>query len=112
MGKLIEDSTLRDRVSVFKDRYEAGRLIGEKLMNYQGTDSMILAIPSGGVPVAVEVAKKLNVPMDVIIVRKLQIPDNPEAGFGAMGPDGEVIFNEELLEHLRLSRNDIAAALR
>jgi len=67
----------------------------------------VLAVPAGGVPVALEIARKLNLPLDLIIVRKVQIPGNTEAGFGAVGPDGEVIFNQDLLKRLRLTEETI-----
>jgi predicted phosphoribosyltransferase len=106
-GLLIEDISLHDRIRVFKDRKQAGIYLAEKLLAYRGTDSIILSIPSGGVPVAREVAVLLHLPMDLIIVRKIQIPFNPEAGFGAMGPSGEIVFNDSLLKHLNLSKEEI-----
>jgi putative phosphoribosyl transferase len=107
MGSLVEDQTLRDKINVFRDRAEAGRKLGEKLESFRGSDGLILAIPSGGVPVAMEIARMVSLPLDVIIVRKLQIPFEPEAGFGALGPEGEVIFNDNLLKQLRLSDEEI-----
>ena len=107
MNRLIEDTSLRDRVHVFSDRNEAGRLLARKLTPYKESDSMIFGIPSGGVPVASEIAKALSLPLDLIIVRKIQIPYNPEAGFGAVGPDGRVIFNEILLNRLNLTDDEI-----
>jgi len=105
--KLKEDPLLRDMVSVFKDRREAGKRLAEYLVGYRDTDGIVLALPSGGVPVATEIASALDLPLDLLIVRKLQIPDNPEAGFGAMGPDGEVLLNEGLMKHLRLTAEEI-----
>lgn len=107
MGNLIEEVSLRDKLYIFENRQEAGQLLAEKLLEYKGSDGIVLAIPSGGVPVAKEIAKKLYLPMDLIIVRKIQIPYNPEAGFGAMGPDGEIILNEKLLKQLRLTKEEI-----
>ena len=107
MGKLIEDRSLRDKLFVFKDRKEAGMLLAKSLSGYKGTGSIVLAIPSGGVSVAVEIAKALMLSLDVAIVRKIQIPFNTEAGFGAVEPDGNVIFNEELLMRLDLSEEQI-----
>jgi putative phosphoribosyl transferase len=107
MGSLVEDQTLRDKINVFRDRAEAGRKLREKLESFRGSDGLILAIPSGGVPVAMEIARMVSLPLDVIIVRKLQIPFEPEAGFGALGPEGEVIFNDNLLKQLRLSDEEI-----
>lgn len=107
MGKLIEEISLRDKPYVFEDRNEAGRLLAEKLIEYKGSVSIVFAIPSGGVPIAVEIANGLDLPMDLIIVRKIQIPYNPEAGFGAMGPEGEIILNERLLNLLRLTEDEV-----
>jgi len=106
--KLKEDPLLRDMVSVFKDRREAGKRLAEYLVGYRDTDGIVLALPSGGVPVATEIASALDLPLDLLIVRKLQIPDNPEAGFGAMGPDGEVLLNEGLMKHLSLTDEQIS----
>lgn len=110
MGQLIENSSLRDKLYIFQDRKEAGRYLAQELHKYKGSKAIaiVLGIPSGGVPVASEIARRLTLPMDLIIVRKIQIPYNPEAGFGAMGPDGEVIFNEKLLRQLNLTEKEIA----
>ena len=108
MGRLIENADLRNKFYVFKDRSDAGNLLAEKLENYAFSTTLVLAIPAGGVPVAYELSKNLGLDMDIVIVRKIQIPGNPEAGFGAMGPDGEVIFNEGFMRSLRLSKDEIA----
>jgi putative phosphoribosyl transferase len=112
MGKLSEDRSLRDKTGVFKDRNDAGRFLGKMLSAYAVQDGIILAIPSGGVPVAVEIAGLISLPLDLIVVRKLQIPFEPEAGFGALGPEGEVIFNEGLLKQLRLSKEQVDEAIK
>ncbi len=112
MGEFVQDSALRDRRHVFEDRADAGKLLAGRLTQYEGTDALILGIPAGGVPVAAEMAKALAMPLDIIIVRKFQIPFNPEAGFGAMGPDGEVILNEELLSQLALTEEAIRVQVR
>ncbi|MDP2754589.1 MAG: phosphoribosyltransferase family protein [Nitrospirota bacterium] len=97
---------------VFEDRKEAGRLLAENLIKYKGSDSIVFGIPSGGVPIASEIANALNLPMDLIIVRMIQIPYNPEAGFGAMGPDGGIILNEILLDQLRLTEDEIKTQIK
>ncbi len=109
MGTLIEDTVLRDKIHVFQDRLEAGKLLSKRLLEYKGPESIVLAIPSGGVPVAAQVALVLDLPLDLIIVRKIQIPYNPEAGFGAVTPDGEVIINEDLLYRLGLADEEVKA---
>ncbi len=107
MGRLIEEVSLRNKLHVFEDRTEAGSLLAGKLVQYRDSGGIVLGIPSGGVPVAREIAVTLHLPMDLLIVRKLQIPYNPEAGFGAMGPDGEIILNEGLLAGLGLTEDEI-----
>ena len=107
MANLNEDRSLRDKVYVFKDRKEAGRLLAQKLSGYKDVNGIVLGIPSGGVPVAAEIAKVLGLPLDVIIVRKIQLPDNTEAGFGAVGPDGEALLNMNLISQLRLTEEEV-----
>ena len=111
MGILVQEVSLRDKLHVFEDRNEAGRLLAEKLTGYRNSDAMILGIPSGGVPIASEIASALDLPMDLIIARKIQIPYNPEAGFGAVGPQGEVILNERLLSRLSLTEKEMKAQI-
>jgi putative phosphoribosyl transferase len=105
--KLIEKREMRNGYHVFRDRRHAGLYLARELTAYRETDSILLAIPSGGVPVAFEISKALRIPMEVIVVRKLQIPLNPEAGFGAMGPDGDMILNEGLMSHLDLTEEEV-----
>ncbi len=107
MEIIIEEKTLHNEVFVFKNRHDAGKRLAEKLVQYKDTNSIILPIPSGGIPVGKELAKSLNLPFDLIIVRKLQIPWNPEAGFGAINLDGDMILNEQILDSLSLSQKDI-----
>ena len=108
---LREYTRYRNRVHVFKDRRDAGRLLGEMLAKYQDAGTLVLALPSGGVPVGVEVAKALNAALDLLIVRKIQVPDNPEAGFGAVSPDGAKIINEGFLAMLSLSNGAVEAQI-
>jgi putative phosphoribosyl transferase len=107
MGELFEDRALRNRTCVFKDRTGAGRLLAKRISSFVTPDSLVLAIPAGGIPVALEVARELKLPLDLMIVRKIQIPGNTEAGFGAVGPDGEVVFNDDLLSRLHLTEEEI-----
>jgi len=109
MGKLIEEPSLKNRSQVFVDRAHAGRLLAERLLHYRGQSVHLFAIPAGGVPVAAEIARRLELPLELIIVRKIQLPYTTEAGFGALNPAGEAIFNEGLLERITLSKEDIAA---
>ena len=77
---------------MFKDRKDAGTKLGEALVEYSGADTMVLAIPRGGVEIGFEVAKALGAPLSLIIARKLPFPDNPESGFGAVAEDGSTWF--------------------
>jgi predicted phosphoribosyltransferase len=112
MGKLLEDPALRDRVYVFKDRAGAGRLLADRLSGYRGKEVRLFAIPAGGVPVAAEIARSLKVPLDLVIVRKIQLPWTTEAGFGALNPAGEAVFNQDLIERFHLSSQDIDAQIK
>lgn len=76
--------------AIFKDRLEAGRKLGQKLKELRLKNVVVVAIPSGGVPVGKEVAKVLNSPLDLVVVRKIQFPWTTEAGFGAVAADGTV----------------------
>lgn len=105
--RLITEDALRDKVYVFEDRTDAGRQLARKLRDHIRTTALVLAIPSGGVPVATEIADYLNLQLDLLLVRKVQIPWNTEAGFGAVDPDGEVIFNDGLLTSLNLNKDEI-----
>ena len=107
MRNLVEDKNLRNKRYVFQDRAAAGRKLSQRLLDFHHPDVLVLAIPSGGVPVAVEMRKGWPFQFDLLIVRKVQIPWDTEAGFGAVNLDGEVILNEELLRSLRLSQDVI-----
>jgi len=111
-AKIIEEPALRERLHVFRDRFQAGSLLAQKLREYCGKENVIvLAIPAGGVPVGYMVARELGVPMDVVIVRKAQMPWSTEAGFGAVTWDGETVLNEPLVEQLGLTREEIEASI-
>jgi len=111
MQGLIEEASFRNRSYLFPDRTAAGRLLAQKLGVYKGASGVVLAIPAGGVPVAADVARFLQLPLDLIIVRKVQIPWNTEAGFGALAPDGQVLFNESLIRALDLDQEQVNAQL-
>lgn len=93
----------------YEDRHEAGLLLAERLLRYKESNAVILAIPNGGVAVAAPMAKRLACPLHLIVVRKLQIPDNPEAGFGAVASDGTLLLNDPLVKRLGLSETIIAS---
>ena len=85
ISNLIEESAYRNRELVFKDRLHAGKLLADKLRPIVAKEKVqVPAIPAGGVPVGYVLAEKLEIPFDVVVVRKIQIPWNAEAGFGAV----------------------------
>lgn len=92
---------------IFRDRRDAGKRLAERLKGLKSQNPLVLAIPRGGVPVGCEISKALHAPFDLIIPRKLPIPYNPEAGFGAVTPEGTVVLNEELVKQLGLQRWEI-----
>ncbi|MBN1153120.1 MAG: phosphoribosyltransferase [Dehalococcoidia bacterium] len=91
----------------FRDRADAGRQLAEALRPYASAETVVLAVPRGGVPVAIEVARRFNAPLDVVVTRKIPIPGNPEAGYGAVAEDGEVFLNQPLVAQLGLSQRQI-----
>jgi putative phosphoribosyl transferase len=109
MGKLLDDPVLRNRTYVFADRAAAGKKLARMLQDYQGMPLRLFAIPAGGVPVAAEIARAFKVPLDLVIVRKIQLPWTTEAGFGALDPEGAPLFNEALLSRMPLTPEQIAA---
>src|SRR3990167_898993 len=89
----------------FLDRYQAGKMLAEQLKSYaKKPDVIVLALPRGGVPVAYEVAKKLSVPLEVFIVRKLGVPGHEELAMGAIATGGVVVFNDEIVDNLTISQ--------
>ncbi len=87
----------------FRDRREGGRLLAGKLTaDANRPDVLVLALPRGGVPVAYEVARALQAPLDVFLVRKLGVPGHEELAMGALATDGVPILNEEVVEALRI----------
>jgi putative phosphoribosyl transferase len=96
----------------FKNRSEAGRLLASRLSNYANrSDVLVLALPRGGVPVAFEVAKALNAPLDLILVRKLGVPGQRELALGAIASGGVLVLNKEVIELLRITPEIINSAL-
>jgi putative phosphoribosyl transferase len=92
---------------LFKNRYDAGRQLAAKLDEYSGQPVVVLAIPNGGVPMGMEVALTLEADFDLIIARKIPLPLDPEAGFGAVADDGTVILNDEVVKKVGLTQQQI-----
>jgi putative phosphoribosyl transferase len=91
----------------FEDRVDAGKQLAEALKGYRSENMIILALPRGGVPVGAEVAQALNVPLDVLVVRKLGVPGQDELAMGAIGPSGVVVMNEEVIGLLQIAPETI-----
>ena len=92
----------------FTDRREAGRLLAAELTKYSGRDDVVvLGLPRGGVPVAWEVARGLRAPLDVLMVRKLGAPGQPELAIGAIGEGGVRVLNAGLIRGLMIAARDI-----
>lgn len=84
----------------FKDREDAGRRLAVRLARYGDEAPVILALPRGGVPVAYEISRSLNAPLDVFIARKLGAPGQPELGIGAVAQGGTRVLNERIVQQL------------
>ena len=97
-----------DDVQLFHDRADAGRRLAQHLDSFRDQDVVVLGLPRGGVPVAFEVAKALRAPLDVLVVRKLRVPFQPELAFGAIGEGGVRVINDAVLEHTELTPAEIA----
>jgi putative phosphoribosyl transferase len=91
----------------FFDRTEAGRRLGRRLESLRGEDVVVLGLPRGGVPVAFEVARALAAPLDVIVVRKLGVPYQPELAVGAIGEGGVRVINERVSRDARLTTAEL-----
>ena len=92
---------------LFVDRADAGRQLARRLLYLRGTDAVVVALPRGGVPVAAEVARELRAPLDVIVVRKLGVPFQPECGFGAIGEGGATVIDDDVVRQARLTQQAI-----
>lgn len=99
---------------MFKDRAEAGRELAARLVALGLHDPVVLALPRGGVPVAAQVAKALDAPLDLIIVRKVGAPGNPELAVAAIvdGDPPDIVLNREIVEAYRLDDAELAALVR
>jgi putative phosphoribosyl transferase len=92
----------------FKDRREGGKRLAEHLSDYANrNDVIVIGLPRGGVPVADEIAKKLNAPLDVFLVRKIGVPGQEELAMGAIASGGGRVLNSNIVESLKISEDDI-----
>ena len=96
-------------VRPFANREEAGTALAALLVGRRDPDPVVVALPRGGVPVAAVVAVALGAPLDVIVVRKLGVPSQPELAMGAIGEGGTRVLNDEVISALRIPETDLAA---
>jgi putative phosphoribosyl transferase len=94
---------------IFADRADAGQQLAALLVHLEGERAVVLGLPRGGVPVAREVAVALGAPLDVIVVRKLGVPAQPELAMGAVGEDGVFVINPEVVRQTGVSAAEVAA---
>ena len=99
---------------MFTDRRQAGRELGAALAAFELSDPVVLALPRGGVPVGVELASALNAPLDLVIVRKVGAPGNPELAVAAIvdGDPPDVVLNREIVEAYALGNSDLAGLIK
>ena len=94
----------------FQSRDEAGRILAAKLMKYSNRpETIVLALPRGGVPIGYEIARALNLPLDVMIVRKLGVPGHEELAMGAIASGGVRVLNRSVIESLRIPSDSLEA---
>src|SRR5579862_8942474 len=94
----------------FLDRYDAGRQLASRLSEYADQpNTIVLALPRGGVPVAYEVARLLNAPLDVVLVRKLGVPGHEELAMGAVASGGVRIVDIEVIHAAQVTREELDA---
>ncbi len=93
---------------MFTNRIDAGALLASELEHLRDDDVVVVGLPRGGVPVAYEVARALDAPLDVILVRKLGVPFRPELAMGAIGEDGVRVTNDEVIQVAGVSAADLA----
>lgn len=92
---------------MFRDRRDAGAQLAQLLIGKAGTDPVIVGLPRGGVPVAAEVAARLQAPLDIMVVRKIGCPWRPELGVGALAEGGVQVLNVPLVRDLAISRDEL-----
>lgn len=94
---------------VYNDRKDAGKQLAERLSHYRGKpDAIVLGLPRGGVTVAFEIAGALNLPLDILIVRKIGFPGNPELAVGALSETGALVLNEDIIAMYGVERDYLA----
>lgn len=97
----------------YKDRVQAGKYLAKELQTYaKNPDVIVLGLPRGGVVVAYEVARELELPLDIFLVRKLGVPGYEELAMGAIASGGVRVMNEDVLRMINISQDKIEAAVK
>lgn len=95
-------------MKIFRDRSDAGQKLAEKLRGYELSNALVVALPRGGVPVTSEIARLLQLPWDVVLVKKIGAPNHPEFAIGALSEDHMPVWNEEVIALLSLKDRELA----
>jgi putative phosphoribosyl transferase len=109
MGELHKTADAdTDRAMPFRDRSEAGRRLAVELAKFKGEDSVIFALPRGGAPVAAPIALALGAPLDLVLVRKIGVPYQPELAMGAVADGGSplIVRNEDVIQMAGVSEKE------
>jgi len=97
----------------FKDRIQAGQYLADRLADYAGMPhTVVLGLPRGGVVVAYEVSQKLDLPLDIFLVRKLGVPGYEELAMGAIASGGVRVMNEDVMQQINISESDLEAVIK
>jgi putative phosphoribosyl transferase len=97
-------------ITRFRDRTDAGLALAERFAGLSGEDCIVLALPRGGLPVAAEVARALHAPLDILNVRKLGVPFQPELAMGAVSTGGVRVLNDEVISSANISKDQVELA--
>ncbi len=111
-SNIIDLPELREQPHVFQDRTHAGHILAKMLEVHDTQDGIILAIPAGGVPVGVVMAETTGLDFDVAVVSKITLPWNTEAGYGAVAFDGTVKLNEDMLQRVHLTAEEVKQGIQ
>ena len=94
-------------IALYRDREDAGRRLATRLAALSEDNPVVVGLPRGGVPVAFEVARALEAPLDVVVVRKLGVPVRPELAMGAIGEEGVLVLNKAVVGALAIERHEL-----
>lgn len=109
---LHDDPSLRDRTGVYASRAEAGEILAGMLQDDVSDDAIVVAVPAGGLPVALAIARRLGLPVRVAVVSKITLPWNTEVGYGAVAFDGSYMLNDSLIRAVGLTDQEVREGIR